>query len=72
MKDEEIEIIVQKNFDLLFILGVGVTCILALSELSPGFMEKKIEWFLKSVDNVVYLNKEMPEFPADLQETTKC
>jgi hypothetical protein len=50
------------NHQLLFILGVSLTFVIkATSDTSRDEQLKK--WILKAVDNVVYKNIPMPEFP---------
>ncbi len=63
MTNEQIEKLLNKNSELLFILGYASSSILALSRNLPEEKRNDLLWIIQAIENVVYQDKPMPAFP---------
>lgn len=64
MTNEQIEKLLNKNAELLFILGYASSAILALSSNLPEEKRNGVLWIIQAIENVVYQDKPMPPLPA--------
>lgn len=65
MTDEEIERLVHMNQTLLYLLGYATSFAMSLkdSPYNDSRDDEKINWFIKSVENLVYLDKPLSPRP---------
>jgi len=66
MKEKEIQEIIDMNYRALTLLGYATSLIMDYREtcvLRHTDEKKKCDWFLEALNNVVYLNKPLPEMP---------
>ncbi len=64
MTDEQIQKLVDTNYRVLTLLGYATALIVDFKSLHEYHDQSNMcDWFLNAVNNVVYLNKPLPEFP---------
>lgn len=64
MTDEQIKDLVDTNFRILFLLGYATSLVMEYKSLNTYHDdEKKCDWFIQSINNVIYLKKPLPELP---------
>jgi hypothetical protein len=64
MTDESIQHLIDTNYRLLTLLGFATSLIVEMKNFLGDETRsyKQCEWFLKALNNVVYLKKPLPEF----------
>lgn len=64
MNEIQIKDLVDTNFRILTLLGYATALVMDYRNITDDSGNvKKCDWFLNSVNNVVYLSKPLPEFP---------
>lgn len=63
MNDDEIERIININTRLLLIMGYTISTLLEIKDYIPKEKEKKINWIIHSVENIVYFDEPLPPIP---------
>ena len=65
MKDDQTEKLIHMNQRLLLLLGYATSFVMSYkdSPYTDTKQDEKIDWFLKSVENVVYLDKPLEKMP---------
>jgi hypothetical protein len=64
MTDDQIKELIDTNFRVLFLLGIATSLIMDYKKLEAYHDDSEnCDWFMKAIENVVYLNKPWPEMP---------
>jgi hypothetical protein len=63
MKENEIERLKGMNQQLLLLLGYATGSMFALEKFMSSEDKEKFKWLKNAVENVVYLDKPLPEMP---------
>ena len=62
MDDKNIKELIDNNYRLSLLLGYSMAFITKTSRLTSED-EKKYQWLIESIENVLYLNKPLPVMP---------
>lgn len=62
--EEQIKELTDINFRILTLLGFATSIVMSYKELEAYHDDtEKVDWFLQSLNNVIYLNKPLAEMP---------
>lgn len=62
-KEINIENIINMNYRVLMLLGIATSIIMDYEDYKTVEGNKKIDWLMKAIQDVVYENKPIPEMP---------
>ena len=64
MTDEQIQDLINMNYRVLTLLGIATAFMMELQEDElSNCAREKYQWFVKAIQDVIYLNKPLPEMP---------
>lgn len=63
LTQEQIDYVVEKQRNLLTILGVVSTVLIEMGGRMPQEQRPAVTWIMQALENVIYQNKPLPPFP---------